>query len=93
MAVACGIASALLMSTSAAAEDPDLAAIDRYVDSEIDPQRIPGLALSIVHGDRIAPAQASDRRRVGRAVTSQTPFLLGSVTRWFTALTIMGDPN
>ena len=60
VAVACGIASAVLVSTSAAAdEDPDLAAIDRYVRSEMDAQRIPGLALGIVHGDRIMHAGLS----------------------------------
>ena len=49
--VACSIASAVLGSTSAAADDdPDLAAIDRYVRSEMDAQRIPGLALGIVYG-------------------------------------------
>ena len=57
-AVACGIASVVLASMSAAADDgPDLAAIDRYVRSEMDAQRIPGLALGIVHGDRIVHVQ------------------------------------
>ena len=37
VAVACGIASAVLGSVSATADDgPDLAAIDRYVRSEMD---------------------------------------------------------
>ena len=58
VAVACGIASAVLGATVAAADDgPDLAAIDRYVRSEMDAQRIPGLALGIVHGDRIVHVQ------------------------------------
>ena len=58
VAVACGVALAVLGSTSATADDdPDLAAIDRYVRSEMDAQRIPGLALGIVHGDRIVHIQ------------------------------------
>ena len=91
MAVACGIASAVLISGPAAADDdPDLAAIDRYVRSEMDAQRIPGLALGIVHGDRIVHVQGFGQAdRSGREVTPQTPFLIGSVTKSFTALAIM----
>ena len=91
VAVACGIASAVLGSTVAAADDgPDLAAIDRYVRSEMDAQRIPGLALGIVHGDRIVHVQGFGQAdRSGRDVTPQTPFLIGSVTKSFTALAIM----
>ena len=54
----------MLGSTPAAADDgPDLAAIDRYVRSEMDAQRIPGLALGIVPGDRIVHVQGSDKRK------------------------------
>jgi CubicO group peptidase (beta-lactamase class C family) len=91
VAVACGIALAVFGSTSAAADDgPDLAAIDRYVRSEMDAQRIPCLALGIVHGDRIVHVQGFGQAdRSGRQVTPQTPFLIGSVTKSFTALAIM----
>ena len=91
VAVACGIALAVLGTTSAAADDgPDLAAIDRYVRSEMDAQRIPGLALGIVHGDRIVHVQGFGQAdRSGRQVTPETPFLIGSVTKSFTALAIM----
>ncbi len=91
VAVACGIASAVLISTPAAGDDdPDFAAIDRYVRSEMEAQRIPGLALGIVHGDRIVHVQGFGQAdRSGRDVTTQTPFLIGSVTKSFTALAIM----
>ena len=91
VAVACGFASAVLGSTVAAADDgPDLVAIDRYVRSEMDAQRIPGLALGIVHGDRIVHVQGFGQAdRSGRQVTPETPFLIGSVTKSFTALSIM----
>jgi CubicO group peptidase (beta-lactamase class C family) len=89
--VACGIALLALGSTSATADDgPDLAAVDRYVRSEMDAQRIPGLALGIVHGDRIVHVQGFGQAdRSGREVTPETPFLIGSVTKSFTALAIM----
>jgi CubicO group peptidase (beta-lactamase class C family) len=91
VAVACGIVSALLLSTNAAADDdPDLAAIDRYVRSEMEAQRIPGLALGIVRGDRIVHVQGFGQAdRSGRQVTRETPFLIGSVTKSFTGLAIM----
>jgi CubicO group peptidase (beta-lactamase class C family) len=91
VAVACGIASAVLGATVAVADDgPDLAAIDRYVRSEMEAQRIPGLALGIVHGDRIVHVQGFGHAdRAGRQVTPETPFLIGSVTKSFTALAIM----
>ena len=91
VAVACGIASAVLISGPAAADDdPDFAAIDRYVRSEMDAQRIPGLALGIVQGDRIVHVQGfGEADKSGRDVTPETPFLIGSVTKSFTALAIM----
>jgi CubicO group peptidase (beta-lactamase class C family) len=90
-AVGCGIASAMLGSAIAAADGgPDLAAIDRYVRSEMDVQRIPGLALGIVHGDRIVHVQGFGKAdRSGPDVTPKTPFLIGAVTKSFTALAIM----
>jgi CubicO group peptidase (beta-lactamase class C family) len=53
-------------------------------------QRIPGLALGIVHGDRIVYVQGfGHAEESGPDVTPQTPFLIGSVTKSFTALAIM----
>jgi CubicO group peptidase (beta-lactamase class C family) len=56
----------------------------------MDAQRIPGLALGIVHGDRIVHVQGfGQAEKSGPDVTPQTPFLIGSVTKSFTALAIM----
>jgi CubicO group peptidase (beta-lactamase class C family) len=53
-------------------------------------QRIPGLALGIVYGDRIVHVQGfGQAEESGLDVTPQTPFLMGSVTKSFTALAIM----
>jgi CubicO group peptidase (beta-lactamase class C family) len=75
------------MGTNAA---PDFARIDAYVKTQMQNARIPGLALGIIHGDQVVHLQgfgAADS--TGRAVTSQTPFLLGSTTKSFTALATM----
>jgi CubicO group peptidase (beta-lactamase class C family) len=69
---------------------PDFVAIDAYLDREMREVRIPGLALGIVHQDEIVHlkgfgvADAS-----GRVVTPQTPFILASASKSFTALAIM----
>ena len=69
---------------------PDYAQIDAYVNAQMQDARIPGLALAITHGEQVAHLHgfgAADS--TGRAVTPQTPFLLGSTTKSFTALAIM----
>lgn len=68
----------------------DFAAIDRYIEQEMREQRIPGLALGIVQGDQIVHLQGFGMADPsGRAVTPQTPFLIFSSTKSFTALAIM----
>ncbi|HEY6684831.1 MAG TPA: serine hydrolase domain-containing protein [Propionibacteriaceae bacterium] len=89
-ALASGIMSAMFWSAAAADGGPDFAAIDRYVRAEMEAQRIPGLALGIVHGDRTVHVQGFGQvEKSGPEVTPQTPFLIGSVTKSFTALAIM----
>jgi CubicO group peptidase (beta-lactamase class C family) len=68
----------------------EFAAIDRYVQSEMDAQRIPGLALGIVRGDRIVHLRGfGEADSSGRAVSPQTPFIIGSLSKSVTALAIM----
>ena len=68
----------------------DLGAIDRYIAGEMRAARVPGLALAIVQDGRIVYLQgygAADPS--GRPVTPQTPFIIGSLTKSFTALAVM----
>ena len=52
--------------------------------------RIPGLAVTIVHGDQVVYAQGYGVADAsGQPVTPQTPMLLGSVSKGITALAIM----
>jgi CubicO group peptidase (beta-lactamase class C family) len=68
----------------------DFNAIDRYIAAKMQLPRIPGLALAIVKDDQIiylkGYGQADPR---GHAVTPQTSFIIGSVTKAFTALAVM----
>ena len=69
---------------------PEFAAIERFVEEEMAAQRIPGLALGIVKDDRIAYLRGfGEADESGRAVTPKTPFIIGSLSKSFTALAIM----
>lgn len=76
--------------TPTAPADPDFAAIDAYVESQMGAMRIPGLALGIVHGDQIVYLKGYGvADSAGHAVTPQTPFRIGSISKTFTALAVM----
>jgi CubicO group peptidase (beta-lactamase class C family) len=56
----------------------------------MDAMRLPGLALGIVHGDRIVHLRGlGTTGPSGGTVTPETPFVLGSVAKSFTALAVM----
>jgi CubicO group peptidase (beta-lactamase class C family) len=84
-------------STSAAADDggPSLDAalfgkIDTFLASERQAANIPGLAVVIVDGDRIVHTAALGvADGSGRPVTPDTPFVLASVSKAFTATAVM----
>lgn len=66
------------------------AAIEQFVRDEMAAQRIPGLALGIVKDNRIAYMRGFGKADgSGRPVTPQTPFIIGSLSKSFTALAIM----
>ena len=65
-------------------------AIDEYVTARMRASRIPGLSLAIVKDDRVVYLKGYGRAdSSGRPVTPQTPFLIGSITKPFTALAVM----
>jgi CubicO group peptidase (beta-lactamase class C family)/membrane protease YdiL (CAAX protease family) len=66
------------------------AAIDRFVEEQMDARRVPGYALAIVRGSEVVHARGfGSADGSGRPVTVDTPFVLGSVTKSFTALAVM----
>ena len=83
----------LAFSASAAAKTQntlDTPAIDAYIENLMAEHQIPGLALSIVHNNEIVYTQGyvvADPD--GTSVTPQTPFIIGSASKSFTALAIM----
>jgi CubicO group peptidase (beta-lactamase class C family) len=68
----------------------DATAIDKYIADRMRSARIPGVALAIVKGDQIVYLKGYGQAdSSGRAVTPQTPFLIGSITKAFMALAVM----
>jgi CubicO group peptidase (beta-lactamase class C family) len=63
--------------------------IDAYVAREMQRAHIPGLSIAIVRGDQVVySAGYGLARDGGEAVTADTPFVLGSISKAFTALAI-----
>jgi CubicO group peptidase (beta-lactamase class C family) len=95
--VTCGLLSLLALSIHplpaqalSQRHSPDFAGIDRYVTAQMQEAHIPGLALGIVHGDQIVHLRGFGvANPAGQPVTPQTPFILGSLSKSFTAVAIM----
>jgi CubicO group peptidase (beta-lactamase class C family) len=82
--------SALHRNSMASNEPASYEAIDQYVTARMQADKIPGAALAIVKGDQIVYLKGYGRAdQSGRPVTPQTPFLIGSITKTFTALAVM----
>ena len=64
--------------------------IDGYIEQQLKRLKIPGAALAIGEGDQIVHQRGFGQTRPGGMPPSpQTPFVLGSVTKSFTALAVM----
>ena len=71
-------------------EPVDQERIDAYIQSRMRADHIPGLALGVVRGDQVVYLKGYGVAGPdGRAVTPQTPFILGSTSKSFTALAVM----
>ncbi|MGB8645444.1 MAG: serine hydrolase domain-containing protein [Anaerolineae bacterium] len=65
-------------------------AIDAYIEGQMHRLNIPGLSLAIVEGDKIVHLRGFGHAYPGGESPSlQTPFVLGSTTKSFTALAVM----
>jgi CubicO group peptidase (beta-lactamase class C family) len=86
------IFSLFISSQPARAEgyvQPDLQAVDAFLQAQVEANRIPGVAVAIVQNDRIIFLKGYGEAAPGQPVTPQTQFYLGSVTKSLTALAAM----
>ncbi len=69
---------------------PDYDRLDAFIEKEMAGCRIPGFSLAIVHHDEILYSKGYGiAERSGHAVTPETPFLIASLSKSFTALAIL----
>jgi CubicO group peptidase (beta-lactamase class C family) len=68
----------------------DFKAVDDYITARMETARIPGLSVAIVQGDQIVYLRGYGQADAsGRIVTPHTPFIIGSISKTFTALALM----
>jgi CubicO group peptidase (beta-lactamase class C family) len=64
--------------------------IDAYIEKQLDALNIPGASLAIVEGDQIVHVKGFGVSGPnGKAPSPHTPFVIGSLTKSFTALAVM----
>ena len=77
-------------SAEAVSDSAPYDAIDAYVERQMHRLNIPAVSMAIVEGDRVVHLRGFGHARPGGAPPSpQTPFVLGSTTKSFTALAVM----
>ena len=69
--------------------DVDLAAVDQYLNAQMRRHNLKGMAVAITQGDEVIYLQGFGSAGRGQPVSPQTPFLIGSVSKSFTALAVM----
>ncbi len=68
----------------------DFRALDAYIAQEMQALHIKGVAISVVQGHKVVHRQGfGEGDPSGRAITPQTPFIIGSTSKSFTALAVM----
>ncbi len=78
-----------MIGRSQESREPDLQAIDAFLQKQVTANRIPGVAVAIVQDNEIIFAKGYGEAAPGVPVTPQTQFYIGSVTKSFTALAVL----
>jgi CubicO group peptidase (beta-lactamase class C family) len=77
-------------AASNVSDSPDYALIDSFIQSQMEDCRIPGFSLGIIRDGSVLYLKGYGKAdETGRGITPQTPFLIGSVSKTFTALAVM----
>ena len=71
-----------------AAGEVDAAALDAAITAQMSKHGLPGVALAVVEGGQIVYLKGYGSAGGGRPMTAQTPMLIGSQSKSFTALAI-----
>lgn len=77
-------------SVAQSAPDPSFRVLDEYLRAKLTRLHVPGAAVAVVRGDSLVHGVVFGRAdESGRAVTLETPFLIGSISKSMTALAVM----
>ncbi|UYO07217.1 beta-lactamase family protein [Paenibacillus sp. PSB04] len=96
--ILCGLSIFLLLASACDGESSKVqqpgnavfSKVDAYIAREMKRQRLPGLALGIVQGDRILYVKGYGQADPsGRPVTPSTPFGIGSIGKSMTAMAVL----
>ncbi len=63
--------------------------VEQYLENAVQQWHIPGLAVAIVQGDRIFYAKGFGRSDAQHQITSDTPFIIGSLSKSLTATAVL----
>ncbi|AZM56267.1 hypothetical protein DMA15_29785 [Streptomyces sp. WAC 01529] len=75
--------------TRAETDAGDWSKVDAFVRDRLDATETPGAALAVIEGGRVVHRRAFGEDGRGRAVTPDTPFLWGSVSKPVTGVAVM----
>lgn len=81
--------SSNLVKSSIQSEDSHLTVIDSFIEEEMQKNQIPGLSVGIVEGNEVIYLRGFGKAGSDRQVTPQTSFIIGSMSKSFTALAVM----
>jgi len=82
--------SAAFASAATTSLTLDFSAVDQYLNDCLQKNRVPGIAIAVVEGEKITYLKGYGIADPSmRPMTPQTPFLLGSTSKSFTALAVL----
>ncbi len=84
-----GAAAMVCAAEDAVTSSPDVSAIDSFVDKQMRKHRIPGISLVVFEDGEVTYAKGYGAAGHGQPMTPDTPMIIGSTTKPFTAVSIL----
>jgi CubicO group peptidase (beta-lactamase class C family) len=85
----CVLTTSLLFSHAETKQPIDLQKIDQYLQTKYEKGNIPGFAVAIVDSEVVLFSKGYGKNSDNQAITEDTPFAIASLSKAFTALSVM----
>ncbi len=85
----CAMTTTVFAAADAVTGFPDVSAIDRFLDHQMHKHRIPGISLVVFEDGEVTYAKGYGTAGYGQPMTPDTPMIIGSTTKSFTAVSIL----